>query len=118
MKRRDFLKLPGVFVASAAISSLPGCGDDDTPPGGNPDGGGPDGGAGAFRFAQGVASGDPRPTSVVLWTRVEAADGATAPIPVTVQVSVSSDFATTVVDMQVTATADADHTLRVIVTDL
>jgi alkaline phosphatase D len=119
MKRRDFLKLPGVFVASAALSNLVGCGDDDTPPG-SPDGGGiPDGGGdGGFRFPQGVASGDPRQTSVVLWTRVEAGDGATAPIPVTVEVSVSSDFATTLVSQVVTATADADHTLRVIVTDL
>jgi alkaline phosphatase D len=70
------------------------------------------------RFPQGIASGDPTPTSVVLRTRVEAADGARGAIPLTVHVSDTPDFARVVAERTVTATADADHTVRVLVTGL
>ncbi|HHH11489.1 MAG TPA: alkaline phosphatase [Sorangium sp.] len=70
----------------------------------------------ARMFPQGVASGDPKPSSVVLWTRVEAA-GAAA---VTVDFEVASDdsFNTIVVSGQSDATADSDHTIRLLVTGL
>lgn len=69
-------------------------------------------------FPQGLASGDPLPDAVVLWTRAEALDGDRAPIPLTLQVSRRPDFARVVVERHVTATAASDHTVRVLVTGL
>ena len=63
MKRRDFLRDVGFFITSAAL--IPACGDNALPvviDEGEP--------RGTFAFPQGVASGDPRTDSVVLWTRV------------------------------------------------
>lgn len=106
MKRRDFLKVPGYFVATASLARLSaGCGDDGSP-------------AGTFAFSQGVASGDPRPDSVVLWTRVEAVAGDKETIEVTAQVSESADFATVVVEETLEAAAASDFTLRLVVTGL
>ena len=106
---------------------VPACGDNHnaSPDGGTPDGTPPDGTpvATKFGFPQGVASGDPRATSVVLWTRAvptEPAAAVTAGVAVSVKVQVSSDaaFATLVVDETVTATQASDHTVRVLVTGL
>ncbi len=106
MKRRDFLKLSGCFIAAASMASLPGCGDD--------------GGAktGVFTFAEGVASGDPRASSVMLWTRVQAVSEDDADIALTCQVSESENFSTVVVEREIVATSASDHTVRVLVTDL
>ncbi len=111
MKRRDFLKATGTFFVTATVG-LPGCGDDA--------GGGPDGGpeTGTFLFPQGLASGDPREGSVVLWTRVEKADGATDPIELTVEVDTDPEFTAPVVSMALTAAATSDHTVRVVVDGL
>ena len=111
MKRRDFLRTSGWFVVGAALTGFTACGDDDryVEP------------SGTFFFPQGVASGDPTPTSVVLWTRARRGrerDRDTSAVPVTVQVSTDSTFATIVVDQEVTATSDSDHTVRVLVTGL
>jgi alkaline phosphatase D len=117
MKRRDFLHVTGFFVISASTIGAGGCGDDDQPPGG--DDAGPDGGGGpVFAFPQGVASGDPRPSSVVLWTRATriVADGEA--IEVTVEVATDDAFTDVVAQETVSATAASDHTLRVLVTDL
>lgn len=73
---------------------------------------------GAYRFPQGVASGDPTPASVVLWTRVEASAGTNAPIPLVLEVSPHEDFRTLVVRRELVATAESDHTVRVLVTGL
>lgn len=73
---------------------------------------------GRYRFPQGVASGDPRPDGVVLWTRVEAADLSQASIPVRVQVARGPDFVQVVLDEMLTATAQSDHTLRLVVQGL
>lgn len=73
-------------------------------------------GQGAFHFPQGLASADPQPDGVMLWTRVEARTGTTpAEVPLTVQVSETADFRKLVVERAVTATADRDHTVRVLV---
>src|SRR5207237_980411 len=69
-------------------------------------------------FPQGVASGDPRTTSVVLWTRAVRADGAADAVPLTVQVASDAAFATVVVHQDVSATAASDHAVRVLVTGL
>lgn len=116
MKRRDFLRLAGFFTAAAQLggvaSTLTACGDDGG--GGDPDG--PP--APQFLFPQGIASGDPRETSVVLWTRCVPANGTTADVPVTVQVATDEAFTTLVVEEAVTATEASDHTVRILVTDL
>jgi alkaline phosphatase D len=113
MKRRDFLRGAGYFVAGATLAGLPGCG-------GNNNNNNPDAGvtAGTFLFPQGVASGDPRSASVVVWTRAVRADGATDPLIVKVEVANDSGFATVVVSQLVTVTADSDHTIRMLVTGL
>ncbi|MEZ4401396.1 MAG: alkaline phosphatase D family protein [Kofleriaceae bacterium] len=114
MKRRDFLRLSGTFVAVASLGGVAGCGGDDAPA----TDAGPDAPAtGAFGFPQGVGSGDPRETSVVLWTRAVPATGA-ADVPLVVEVAADPAFATVVVMQAVTATAASDHTVRVVVTGL
>jgi alkaline phosphatase D len=112
MKRRDFLRSSGWFVVGAALAGIPGagCGDNQEVPE-------PPVPAGTYRFPQGVASGDPRPASVVLWTRIQKGFE-TGPIELVVQVATDAAFGTIVVDQMVTATADADHTVRVLVTGL
>lgn len=69
------------------------------------------------RFPQGVASGDPVPTGVVLWTRIEPRPGE-ATIPAHVQVSETPDFARIVVERQVGAPPESDHTVRVVLSGL
>ncbi len=106
MKRREFLKLSGCFIAAASLTSVPACGDDDKPA------------VGTFTFAEGVASGDPRAASVMLWTRVQAASGSADAIPVIAQVSKDENFSEVVVEEPLEAGADSDHCLRLLVTDL
>jgi alkaline phosphatase D len=73
---------------------------------------------GRFRFPQGVASGDPQPDGIVLWTRVAANDGSEGPIEVRVQIAVRPDFSQVVLDESMTATSASDHTLRLVVQGL
>jgi alkaline phosphatase D len=68
-------------------------------------------------FAQGVASGDPQPDSVVLWTRVTGGDGIN-PVNVGLQVSTTADFTSLVLNTTVAASPDWDYTLRHQVTGL
>ncbi|MCE9573201.1 MAG: alkaline phosphatase D family protein [Deltaproteobacteria bacterium] len=112
MKRREFLRRSGWFVAGAALAGIPGCGDNAVV---KADAGLP---SGLYKFPQGVASGDPRETSVVIWTRVEAVDGGTGPIALTVEVSSDALFGTVVVHQVVSATDASDHTVRVLITGL
>jgi alkaline phosphatase D len=107
MNRRDFLRLSGSFIAAAGLAKLPACGDDG---GGQP--------TGVYAFPQGVASGDPRETSVVLWTRAVRADAAAEEIELLLEVSTDAGFATVAVQQTVTAGAAADHTVRVLITGL
>lgn len=65
-------------------------------------------------FAEGVASGDPAPDSVLLWTRISGYE--TAPsVPLVVEVAEDSAFDRVVASTQARALADADHTCRVLV---
>ena len=70
------------------------------------------------RFPQGVASGDPTPDSVVLWTRAVPETNQTTTLNVTAQISRTSDFTTLVAEKQCTASAESDYTIRLIVHDL
>jgi alkaline phosphatase D len=111
--RRDFLKT--IVISAGAIKAAPllaGCGDDD-------DSGTPDAGAPVENvFAQSVVSGDPRPTSIVLWTRAASAAG--GDLPVVLQLATDAAFASMVVLSQsdFTAREEADGCLRIKVTEL
>jgi alkaline phosphatase D len=65
-------------------------------------------------FAQGVASGDPAPDSVLLWTRASSAGGADA-VALTVEVAEDAAFTRVIASAPTRALAAADHTCRVLV---
>jgi len=114
MDRRRFLKWGSFLTVSVAATGLAGCGGDDAPAS-TPDT--PPAKGGSFSFPQGVASGDPKPDSIVLWTRVAGGDGR-QPVDVTLQVSATPDFATLLVSNKLSALPDWDYTLRNKVTGL
>jgi alkaline phosphatase D len=75
-------------------------------------------GAGRWRqqshpFALGVASGDPLPDGVVLWTRVMAAAGAPASIPVEWEVAHDDRFARIAARGSTLAAAELGHSVHV-----
>jgi alkaline phosphatase D len=74
--------------------------------------------AGAVTFPQGVASGDPTPDSVVLWTRMEPVDPAVEAVPGVLEVARDESFSDLVVRADITATRASDFTVRVVVGDL
>lgn len=104
-KRRSFLQ---AVVAVAATTAV-GCNEDETLPPSDDT---------AKHFPQSVASGDPRPDSVVLWVRAVDPDKAGDNMPVKLEVSTSQDFSSTVVNESFTALAANDHALKVKVTGL
>jgi alkaline phosphatase D len=113
MRRRDFFRGVGAFVVAAQLG---GCGDNKGGPAPGPDAAAD---RGTFEFPQGVASGDPRTTSVVLWTRVVAASPSSQPIAVRLEVwKGESQDGTPIVDQMIEATIASDHTVRVLVTTL
>jgi alkaline phosphatase D len=106
LSRRGFLRTVVVSAGAASLGpSVLGCGDSARPT--------------AEVFPQSVASGDPRDTSIVLWTRAlpldEADDAA-----VTLEVATDEGFGSRVSlsNAQLTARADHDHCVRVKVTGL
>ncbi|KSZ57284.1 alkaline phosphatase [Rhodococcus pyridinivorans KG-16] len=70
-------------------------------------------------FAHGVASGDPLPDAVILWTRVTPSpqatpgSGAGPDVPVTWELARSSSFDAVVASGTVTASSVSDHTVKV-----
>ncbi|HVI01249.1 MAG TPA: alkaline phosphatase D family protein [Enhygromyxa sp.] len=123
--RRDFLR--ATLVSAAGL--LAGCRPDD-PAGETGDESGTDtdtetGGEpprevvdGFEYFPQSVASGDPRPGSVILWTRVEDPD-ADQDIELELELANDPDFAEPIGELVViTASAAHDHCVKVRVTDL
>lgn len=106
MRRRDFLKSAGYVVVSAALPKVLACGDDDGDSGGE------------YTFPQGVASGDPQPTSIMLWTRVVRAGDSDDEIELTLEVSTTRDFESVVVQESVVASPESDFTVRVLATEL
>ncbi len=123
MRRRDFLKNAGCFIVTAGVGKvLSGCSSGNN--GGAGDGGSGDGGpaiAGAYGFPQGVASGDPRAASVMLWTRVEALGKKTqSKSGITMHLEVAGDdsFKKLVAQETVTVGPDSDYTARVLVEGL
>jgi alkaline phosphatase D len=103
----------------ATPGSLLGCGDGD-PLGTAPTPGGPEG---SPYFPQSVASGDPRPRSVVLWTRVEDGSAAGADLPVELEVSLDDGFGELLplaggASLALTARAGSDGALKVRLSNL
>ncbi len=137
MKRRDFLRTAGSFVVVAGA----GIGCDERPKmagtggaGGGAGAGGAGGtggeagmgGAGAggmggmpglYGYPQGVASGDPREASIMLWTRVLPTSGA-GTVRVRAEVSKTQDFQAIVAMREMSVGSDSDHTLRLLVEGL
>jgi len=120
--RRKFLQWGSFVTVTVATTGLAGCGGDDnaspatpstnpptTPPANEP--------GNTFTFQQGVASGDPKPDSVMLWTRVDGNNGS-KPVNVQLQVSTQADFSTLIVNSTLAASPDWDYTLRNKVTGL
>ena len=106
MDRRQLLKRGAFFTVAVATGALAACSGDPAPA------------SGTYLFDQGVASGDPRATSVVFWTRCVRADGAAEMIPVHLQVSTTADFAAYVGHVTLTTDAAWDNTLRAKLTGL
>ncbi|CAB3749066.1 alkaline phosphatase D family protein [Paraburkholderia humisilvae] len=115
MDRRKFLRWSSFITVSAASTTvLTACG------GGGGDGsssGESDAGSVAQSFSLGVASGDPKPDSIVLWTRVDGGDGV-APVNVSLQVALDPDFKSLVLNTMVSAEPQWDYTVRSKVTGL
>lgn len=106
MNRRKFLKVAGCLVASAGtIELFTAC----TPV----DRVAPD-----DAFPQGVASGDPRPISIVLWTRANPLLEIAGSVDVTVEVALDEDFAQVVLRQTFGTNTAADYTLRVVAENL
>ncbi|HYD78612.1 MAG TPA: alkaline phosphatase D family protein [Paucimonas sp.] len=109
MDRRKFLKGAMYFTVASASGVLAGCG------GGTNLSSGP---RGTFTFPQGVASGDPKESSVVFWTRCVSSNALDATINLRLEVSASDGFEQLVAAVDLTATATYDFTVRAKVTNL
>lgn len=112
IRRRDFLKITVVSAAAMGAGPLAACS--------SGEGGGenedPSAPADVLRvFPQGLASGDPRPDSIILWTRVGSAKGDEK---VTFRVTTDPKLMDVVAEGELTAQAANDHTVRVKVKDL
>ncbi len=111
MSRRVFTKyfsaLAGCFTASATGSILTGCVRTDI-------------GASAettFRFPHGIASADPQPDAIMLWTRVVSTIH-DDPVSVTLQIADDPDFHLIRIEKVLIASKDTDHTVRIFVDGL
>lgn len=69
-------------------------------------------------FPLGVASGDPQHDAVLLWTRIAPAAVGDREAGLTVQVSPAPSFERVLLQRTLTARADNDFTVRILVTDL
>ncbi len=63
-------------------------------------------------FPQGVASGDPTPESVIVWTRVEDPARSDVDLTVTLEVATDPDFTDVVVTKELAAEARFDHCVK------
>ena len=108
MDRRRFLEEAMYFTVAAAGATLTACGG----------GGGGSTPKGTFSFPLGVASGDPKESSVVFWTRCISASGDVAPISLQLEVSVDEAFDSAVISVPLNAAATYDFTVRAKVTQL
>jgi len=100
--RRTILKSIAVM---AAASAFPACSDSITSG---------TGAEGLARFPQGVASGDPKQTTVILWTRVVNVGSIPVDLPLRLEVALDSGFSQLVVQKDdLTATVAHDSCIKV-----
>lgn len=69
-------------------------------------------------FPQGVASGDPQPEGIMLWTRAVAANGAHGPVSLLLQLGSDPQFSTTLLQAALHTDAGSDYTVRTYVDGL
>lgn len=106
ISRRDLLKAAAV---AGLTPLLPACdsGEPEAGPVGTPD---PGGGRGSF--LHGVASGDPLPGAVILWTRVSPEAGDTSSQPVHWVLARDAGLSEIVQQGQTLASAESDYTVK------
>ena len=114
MNRRELLKKAGFLTTSVAMFGLAGCNENDTDPVNLPF-------LKKYRFPQGVMAADPKPDSIILWTRVVAPNdddikevpSTRANVKVMLEVSMTEAF-TDALATPVTLVAQAkyDNTIR------
>ncbi|WP_281557967.1 alkaline phosphatase D family protein [Thalassomonas sp. RHCl1] len=116
--RRKFIKTLVISAGAVVSSSLVGCGGSSNSNKSETDPAPvtPSILDGSEYFPQSVVSGDPRPDSVILWTRVDT--GTEADIPLMLQVATDEAFNTLVVEENFDALASSDHCLKIRVTEL
>ena len=114
--RRKFLRTLAVSAGAVVTSTIIGCANSSV----SKDGSVPlpamifkDG---SEFFPQSVVSGDPKPDSVILWTRIDT--GSASNTEVILQVANDEQFKNLVVEQSFTAIVDSDHCLKIRVTDL
>lgn len=71
-----------------------------------------------FIFPQGIATGDPKDTSIVFWTRCVRSDSTARPVELRLEVATNPSFNELVAAVPLTAIATYDFTVRVKVRDL
>lgn len=108
LDRRQFIRIAGIGLSAPVFLSH--CADDDPIPGG------PSVELGEQHFPQSVASGDPTPESVILWTRV--VDEASTDLPVTMQISRDEAQSDVVATVALVARAEYDQVLKLRVSGL
>jgi alkaline phosphatase D len=108
MDRRRFLRSSLYFTVISASASLAACGGSDDAPEASAD---------SFAFPLGLASGDPKDTSVVFWTRCLSNKGVEN-VPLRLEVSTTSSFEALAATVTLTATRQYDYTVRAKVTGL
>ena len=108
MDRRRFLRSSLYFTVISASASLAACGGSDAAP---------ETPANAFSFPLGLASGDPKDSSVVFWTRCLSSTGV-EDVPLRLEVSTSATFDALAASVALTATRQYDYTVRAKVTGL
>jgi len=122
MDRRRFLKGAMYFTVASAGGTLAACG-------GSADGGAAQGSLAlgvsgssspkkTFAFPQGIASGDPKESSVVFWTRCVRSDGSVRPVELRLEVATNPSFQELVAAVPLVAVAEYDFTVRVKLRDL
>lgn len=121
MKRRRFIKLAGTFLATAQLPfSQTGCkfNSDSLDNSVNA----PDSDATAAlnlsAFPQGVASGDPKPNSVVIWTRAHPRLSDGERVNVFAEMALDEGFTSLVLQQSYSVESATDFTLRIVVTEL
>ncbi len=65
-----------------------------------------------LQFPQGVASGDPQPDGIMLWTRAVPTSGANGEISLLLQVGTARDFSVPLLQELIHTGADSDYTVR------